>query len=474
MRAGRRCEITVGDGETSHGHVSSIQQAIDLLPNEGGKVCMLKGTFREHVKIDGRRNIIIEGCGALTRLEAVAASKRPLFSVRNTVGLTVRDMALRAPEGLCFAIEHVDVPGSEFGPHCRDIALQDLAIVARDAPAVFFKDGSGFRMSGCDINHQNLQAALATGQTNGLAQCILLLGRNMRVERCQISHGIDPPRAVRALGGIHVFGGSRRVEIVENEIVGGNGIGVRLGSVRFVPRAASGAIDPAYLAAPMAPIYDVDWTGQLGLVLPAGTPAGGGYRLFGTVVVKPDGCIEIVPEDDPGGGGGPPLVPVADPPIVDLLIEANRIERMGASGIAVDRFFDIEANPQMIVVVDTRILRNRIMRCAAQGCPEALRQGNLALYAAVGGIALAWAQDLVIRDNLVTECAAAFIHPICGVFVLLSEGFFAARNRIENNGARAENNEVPPDGRRGGIVLSLALAPTNIEAVLLRPRHGGA
>jgi hypothetical protein len=56
------CTITVGDGQTSFGDVASVQTAIELAP-DGGEVCVLQGTYRETVTIDGRHNITIVGCG---------------------------------------------------------------------------------------------------------------------------------------------------------------------------------------------------------------------------------------------------------------------------------------------------------------------------------------------------------------------------------------------------------------------------
>ena len=63
------CTITVGDGNASFGDVNSIQQAIDHLPPAGGQICLLPGTYRERVVIDGRHDIVIHGCGPESLLQ---------------------------------------------------------------------------------------------------------------------------------------------------------------------------------------------------------------------------------------------------------------------------------------------------------------------------------------------------------------------------------------------------------------------
>ena len=47
----------------------------------------------------------------------------------------------------------------------------------------------------------------------------------------------------------------------------------------------------------------------------------------------------------------------------DVRIVDNRIEDMGQSGITVDRFFDMETNPDFITVEDLVIEQNRITGC---------------------------------------------------------------------------------------------------------------
>src|SRR5262249_45659930 len=62
------CTCTVGDGIQSVGKYTSINAAISALPANGGEVCVLPGRYFENVLIQGRRHILIHGCGSPTRL----------------------------------------------------------------------------------------------------------------------------------------------------------------------------------------------------------------------------------------------------------------------------------------------------------------------------------------------------------------------------------------------------------------------
>ena len=62
------CTYRVGDGVDSFEDFTSIQTAIDSLPDEGGEVCILPGIYYEHVRIAGKRDVVIHGCGWQTRV----------------------------------------------------------------------------------------------------------------------------------------------------------------------------------------------------------------------------------------------------------------------------------------------------------------------------------------------------------------------------------------------------------------------
>src|SRR5262249_51431486 len=53
------CTTTVGDGVDSVGQYTSINAAINALPDAGGEVCVLPGRYFEHVLIQGRRDVVL-------------------------------------------------------------------------------------------------------------------------------------------------------------------------------------------------------------------------------------------------------------------------------------------------------------------------------------------------------------------------------------------------------------------------------
>jgi hypothetical protein len=68
------CTVTVGDNQTSFGTYTSIQQAIDNLPDAGGEVCILPGQYYESVVLDNRNDVTLRGAGPQTVLHAVSAN----------------------------------------------------------------------------------------------------------------------------------------------------------------------------------------------------------------------------------------------------------------------------------------------------------------------------------------------------------------------------------------------------------------
>jgi hypothetical protein len=71
------CTVTVGDGVESFGKFNSIQAAINALPDAGGEVCILPGRYFEHVFIEDRRDVILQGCGYQSRLASPSLKPAP-------------------------------------------------------------------------------------------------------------------------------------------------------------------------------------------------------------------------------------------------------------------------------------------------------------------------------------------------------------------------------------------------------------
>ena len=422
------CTIIVGDGSASHGEFTSIQDAVDALPPAGGEICVLRGRYEQHVRIANRKNIRIRGCGRNTLI--VGLDETPVIEIVNSRLIEITALAIEALTAqaiLCHAAGFA----SRRGGALEYIVLTYLRIRSRDHNSVAVLRARFVTFSFNDVRVQP-QADATTGQgTLAQESAVFIQGGDLRIE-CNRIFGEGTRAAQRGYGGLQIGGGSQRVEILCNLIRGGNNNGITLGHT--------------ILRNVQNPNANDDFTISVKPV--------GGLHIF----IDENGCIVIdpfPPGDPPGGGDG--TVFEAGPALRDVRIFDNRIEDMGRSGISVDRFFDIEKNPDFITVEDLRIEENRItgcMRLEVGTIPFPLRD-----VIGFGGIALADVEYLVIRENLIADNGRSSLDPICGIFVLHGAGIQIDGNRILHNGTPATNDDkLPRPGRRGGIVLAFARA----------------
>jgi hypothetical protein len=132
---------------------------------------------------------------------------------------------------------------------------------------------------------------------------------------------------------------------------------------------------------------------------------------------------------------------------------------MGLNGIGVVAFFNLAAADEFITVDGLRILGNEIRGCLRR--PLAPIPSDMIDAMGYGGISLADVENLVVEDNIVEDNGPNHHEPICGIFVLHGEGIDITHNRIVNNGRKTSApSHAAKDGRRGGINIVLAIAPT--------------
>ena len=95
--AGCNCTACV-DPESHNSGVFTIQQAINEVRAEGGKVCLAPGEYvlRQPVRIEGVRSLLLQGKGWLTRL--AYAGDGPAITVTNSTGVTLEAFMLMASE----------------------------------------------------------------------------------------------------------------------------------------------------------------------------------------------------------------------------------------------------------------------------------------------------------------------------------------------------------------------------------------
>jgi hypothetical protein len=437
------CTVTVGPT----GDVATIAEALGRLPPEGGEICVLPGVYRERVILDGRRDVTIHGCGRRTRIVAPGAD--PAFSLRDVDNIAIESLTIEALLGSAIFVDDG-----------RAVTVEDVLISVRDQSAIAATDVQAFALLDSVIVAAPRTASFLVGRP----VAVFVAGTDVRIERNRISALTFESTQSMQGGGVQIGGGSERVVILRNEIDGGFGPGILLGSVsrRSVPPnfgrlfddfVGRNETDPARAA-------------RSETIREATAHFASLRREPGTTTVLQDAqgflAARLI-------GRGV----VSDGDLTGVQVLANNIRNMGGSGITSAHFFDlVEGEGDFISVHGLEIADNVIedcLRVRQQPVTEARAEDS-----AVGGIAIADADDLVIRDNTIDRNGGRFRTPACGVFVLHSVGLEIHRNRIRHNGVPPQQEPERTLDRRGGIVVGHAEVPTRevrLTPDAQTPRH---
>lgn len=393
------CSVTVGDGQESFGMFTSVQAAVQSLPASGGTVCILPGRYQESVNILARHNVTLHGCGPRSRIVA------PDQEGADSTALHISDSS--------------------------DVVVESLALEGGSAPVVMVEDSAVVRIASCLIQARDareipspwpalyLDGAMAEIEDN----IIETLPDDLLRVFHKLAAGHRGQVASSARGGIQLAGGCEHVRIAGNVIVGGTGNGITLGSILRIDEQ-----DPD---GKRVPDIDID-----------------------------DPCAPCDPTDS-----GPPLEgddasvryeSAGD--LYDIEIVDNLIDRHGANGIAVVRFFGLANRSITLVSVNgLNIAHNRITGCLRRAVAQSGSKTRLLL--GYGGISLAFATALEIEGNLIADNGRDWLTPVCGVFVLVADGLRIEHNRISGNGvAMAESIASAQPGIRAGVHVWLALS----------------
>ena len=335
------CTFTVGDGQSSHGDFDSIEVAVQHLPQTGGEICLLPGLHRANVLIENRVNIKIRGCDKNARIIPRPDQRQtPIFRIVDSQGITLEYLDLVTVEGTAVA-----AVGNEPGL-LRELTVRHNRILAYE---------TGIRVvQGEQVNIAHNIIRMLDKEGGDVA--IYLLADDARIERNDV--GVVPPEATppppdsgsddftdnpdpshpcvnplkfyanvyymavyvayvwalpllalipknpyKTLGGIQVGSGSERVDIVDNQVSGGAGNGITLGSdVEAADLPPDGQPpEPPPQQFTLEHRVDVIWGGvtdgtnflpDLPLVF-SGPP--------GTVTVVTDSAGQFLIETEPGG-----------------------------------------------------------------------------------------------------------------------------------------------------------------------------
>ena len=480
------CSCTVGDGNESIGKYTSINTAIASLHANGGEVCILPGRYFEHVVIENT-DVIVRGCGWRTRLASpsfeqpppaapqpgstpTAASGLPAVitvvgshhvqlrsfvveAASGEVGILLDHAAAQAPPPQNVQIEAFQKSSDrDPGSSNSDIAIEDIVIVASTCPAIAGVDVKLLRIAGNRIAMENVLSQYPAicvsggqiriehnwvGLTNSAGakeQLPASVVTDLAAPPTQTQGSQTPeiaevaivPKLPLAPGGIQIAGPSQDVLVVENEIDGGSGNGITLGSFA---------------------ILDAN-----------GDDSG---KLPGVFVTVPDKCSTTHTLVLPGkiGSGSNEQALVAGGLLADVLIARNGIRNMGLCGIGPVGFFDLSETAEVISIENLTISANLISRTLLSAI-EVSRLTHATF--GYGAICVPDVQNLDVSDNVVTDFGATPGAEVCGIFLLNAQAAVISRNRVLETrdwSLSTASTQESVSSRRGGIIALLVTPP---------------
>jgi len=455
------CTYHVGDGIKSKGDFNSIEEAVQNLPAEGGKICVLPGEHIANVSITGRKQIRISGCGERTIIRPHPDRiHEPIFYIDGSQKIRLDHMSLVAIDGTAIKLRDTGSTTSS----SNDITIDHNRILAFvNAIHLHVNPETG---GNNDFNISNNKIGMLDKEEGDVA--IFTLADGVLIERNRIVV-VPPPdpedpndprdaedpggdlfdpcadpgefyaekyplflflnvtfRYVNSIivapgrymyktkGGIQIGGSSEGVRISGNKIIGGHGNGITLGHL---------------------PVIDID------IDIESDPNLTHGYR-DGTSTINhmyTEEYRRVVSER---------FFNI----LYDIVIEENHIELMGLSGIGVVSYFNLQVTGLIVSVEDLTVYRNRIMYCARQ-IPDDIPVEMLD-QAGFGGVTLADCTDGIIQENRIENNGISQVDPICGIFIYNGERVDITNNRIVDNGPRVTlSNDQIRMGQRGGIVI---------------------
>jgi len=544
------CSLVVGDGVNTHGDFDSIEEAVARLPEEGGEICLLPGLHQTNTVIAQRKSITIKGCGHRTRLiPRQEQRQQPIFTITDSTDLSLLNMELVALDSRAIVLSGSE-PGLLHGINIHDNAILGYrnAIHGLQTEFVSIKtnrirmlDKAGgdvaIYMLGDDVLIQDNDIGVlppdvvppkidSGGADNGdnpnpANDCLDPEGFYLNPGYISVymtyvwSYVLTlyvPKNPYKTLGGIQIGSGSERVEIRHNQIIGGAGNGITLGS----------DAELADFEEPVPPVdftVDLDEGSVVGFAYYKGEPYSNGVVVFtkGNILEEaisneegyfsteideagsydlslsdPEFKITGVEEIDAGEFGRYYQVTIEDSDLnVDLqdvlafiyqvTIEHNRIQSMGESGIGFPRIDSEQIMDVLLQLLQqkslsgaTRILlllsmllfgaytgmvmqliiRNNLISGCLRNIYEAGNDDLGRQFRGVGGISLAFCDDVYIYDNRIENNGSEFRGPLQGIFAIYTSHAEISRNHIVDNGPKTPAQIQNP--LIGGIMIFVA------------------
>jgi hypothetical protein len=473
----------------SFGKYTSIKDAINALPAAGGEVCILPGLYFEHVLIHDRRDVVLRGCGWQTRIASPSLKPPPPPGIdapalhnagapnpasgTTTFPAVITVSASQHVQLLSFAVEaatdevgilldgigtlsvtpqpaegEVNAPRALIinqGGRVIDVTIEDLVITASTLPAILAARVTLLQIEANRIAMENVHSRWPAVWVSGSEIRIVhnWVGvRSAAADREWLPVTVTGDLAADAKagatvttgifgivplhpGGIQIAGPSEDVFVIENEIDSAGRNGITLGSVSILDGNGND-------------------TGEINGVT--------------TEVLGPCENITLtIPGSKSGQQGGKV---VAAGKLINIQINRNRIRNTGLCGIGPVGFFDLKQELEIITIENLTIDANSISRTVMGTLAAHDAQLSIFGYAAV---CVPDVENLVIRDNSITDFGNQPGDTVCGIFVLHGQMLEISRNQVleTRDWSRTSSDQLPAvGGLRGGIVIVLATPPT--------------
>ena len=477
------CSVTVGG--TQYPTIKSAIQAVAALPS-GGEVCIPPGIYYENVFVEKLKDIVIRGCGWQTRIASESLKPAPP-PADPTAGAPHDAAAVGGPNTdtppfaavitisqsqhvklLSFAVEAAEdevgvlidgtgelraAPQNNTGaPNVLreriiieraptlDVTVEDLVITASTVPAILADTVKLLQIESNRVAMENVRSRWPAVWVSGneiriVHNWVGIQSQDTVTEWLPAIVGADlnaeqnPSRGAAVItsdvllhpGGIQIAARATDVYVIDNEIDGGGLNGITLGSLTTTDS-------------------DGNETGQ----------------VIGVLVNPPDPCstTSTLLTGESGSGSQTGLTVVAGGALRGIQIERNRIRCMGLCGIGPVGFFDLDQTTEVISVTNLEITGNTIQKTLLAPFTPSTQFGY-------GAICLPDVQNVIVRDNTVTDFGNEPGVEVCGIYILHGEMIEINRNQVNESRTWdeplvvSEQQGVP----RGGIYVTLATPP---------------
>lgn len=463
------CTFKVGDGLTSFGDYDDIQQAVDALPHEGGRICLLPGRHRGGVRVLNREHVTITGCGHCSAILATGTDD-PAVQIEDCIAVTLKDVLILDDTGLAIG-----------GARNRSLTITEVATRGRGSAIAVFETEM-LRISTCRFLAEAEPAIIPPSGFAALRPLAFVGGSDLEIRDCEFLCA-PGDLSLQSLGGLQVASDSVGIWIENNVISGGIGHGVTLGhlmkaTATDLPYENLERLKSEGEILRKAASEESEWSnnGIKSLVTVENmVHAADNQTVIDVIkdlmqdatIILEENAIEIASVTIQGCLGIDPTVPQPEPEdddtewetyfvggdVADVHIIDNRISNMGGSGIATPAWnISTRAAFGTLQVTGLVIDRNHIADCCRVAVATNLRPAEIQEIG-FGGVALDYVVGARISGNVIERIGLEVRTPSVGIYLRevvnghIHDNVLRAIGRVE----RSENLNI--SGISGGIIV---------------------